>query len=193
MGHIFFIMWVSWAWKWTLIENLNKSNLDLHIPLSYKTRQIRENEINGIDANFISKEEFFNSTEKWEFLEYALVHETDYYGTKFVDVIENWINKWKIVIKELDINWLKILRSQKPELDNSYTTIFLNIPNDILIKRIESRWALMTNDELTRRVNSATCEEKEAKEICNYIIDATKNPLEVLNEVVKIIKIYKNK
>lgn len=188
MGHIFFIMWVSWAWKWTLIENLNKLNLDLHIPLSYKTRNIRENETNWIDANFISKEEFFNSIEKWEFLEYAIVHETDYYGTKFIDVIENWINKWKIVIKELDINWLKILRSEKPELDDLYTTIFLNIPNDILIKRIESRWALMTNDELERRINSAINEEKEAIELCDYIIDATKNPMEVLNEVVKIIK-----
>lgn len=189
MGHIFFIMWVSWAWKWTLIKKLNKSDLDLHIPLSYKTRAIREGEIDWVDSNFISKEEFFNSIEKWEFLEYAIVYDgADYYGTKFIDVIDNWIKKWKIVIKELDINWLKILRSNRPELDNFYTTIFLNIPSDILVKRIESRWALMTNEELDRRINTSIMEENEAKEICDFIIDATKDKEEVFREVLEVIK-----
>jgi len=49
----------------------------------------------------------------------------------------------------------------------------------------------MTNDELERRINSAINEEKESIELCDYIIDATKNPMEVLSEVVTIIKSYK--
>jgi guanylate kinase len=63
--------------------------LDLHIPLSYKSRKKRDFETDGIDAYFISKEEFEKSIENKEFLEYAIVHKTDYYGTKFIDVIEN--------------------------------------------------------------------------------------------------------
>jgi len=188
MGHIFFILWVSGAWKGTLLKNLKNTYSDFHIPLSYKTRTIRKTEINHIDAHFISREDFFASVQDEEFLEYALVHELDYYGTKYEDVIENGINKWKIVIKELDILWLNKLKKQRPEFDERYTTIFLNIPEDILRIRIESRWALMSNEELEKRINSVVMEETKAREICDFIIDATKNETEVLNEALEIIR-----
>jgi len=188
MWHIFFIMWVSGAWKWTLLKNLKNLDIDFHIPLSYKTRNIRETETNHIDAHFISRDEFFSSIQKEEFLEYALVHDLDYYWTKYEDVIKNWIEKQKIVIKELDILWLKRLKKQKPEFDEKYTTIFLNIPEDVLKLRIESRWALMSNEELQKRINSSETEITEAQEICNFIIDATKSEAEVFNEVLEIIK-----
>lgn len=187
MGHIYFIMWVSGSWKWTLIKNIKNTSLDLHIPLSYKTRNIREGEVDRVDANFISKEEFFAWVRDWKFLEYAVVHETDYYGTKFEDVIDNWINKWKIVIKELDINWLEELRKTNPELDERYTTIFLNIPSNILRERIEKRWAFMSDEELTRRIKSSQVESQKAKELCDYIIDATQSEEKVFKEVLKII------
>lgn len=188
MGHIFFIMWVSWAWKWTLIKALkNLEGYDFHIPLSYKTRNIREWELNWVDSWFISKEQFFSDVQEGLFLEYAMVHWLDYYWTKFEDVIDNWINLWKIVIKELDINWLEELRKLRPEFDEKYTTVFLNIPSDVLEKRIESRGAFMSNDELKKRLNSSDIETKKAFEICDYIIDATKTQREVLDDFLEIL------
>ncbi len=189
MGHIFFIMWVSWAGKGTLITAIKELKIEnIHIPLSYKTRPIRENEKNGVDAWFISREDFFAWVQSGVFLEYALVHELDYYGTKYEDVFQNGVEKWKIVIKELDIIWLEELRKNKPELDEKYTTIFLNIPENILKKRIEQRGVFMSNEELQKRIGSALMEEQKAKEMCDYIIDATKSPQEVLFEVMQIIK-----
>jgi len=189
MGHIYFILWVSGSGKWTLISNIKKLNLpNIHIPLSYKTRTKRENEVNWIDAWFISRENFFSWVQKGEFLEYALIHELDYYGTKFKDVIDNWVNLWKIVIKELDIIGLQELKKNKPELDEKYTTIFLNIPENILRERIKKRWVFMSNEELQRRINSSIMEEQKAKELCDFIIDATKSEEEVLKEVLKIIQ-----
>lgn len=189
MGHIFFIMWVSWAGKGTLISSIKKWHTEnIHIPLSYKTRPIRENEQNWVDAWFISREDFFAWVQSWEFLEYALVHDLDYYGTKYQDVFENGVDQWKIVIKEIDIIWLEELRQNKPELDEKYTTIFLNIPEDILKKRIEQRGAFMSNEELQKRLNSALIEEQKAREICDYIIDATQSPEQVFTEVMQIIK-----
>lgn len=189
MWHIFFIMWVSWSWKWTLIWNLKKLNLEkLSFPLTYKTREIRKNEINWVDSFFISKEEFFNSISNQEFLEYAVVHETDYYWTKKKDIFEEWIEKWKIVIKELDINWLIELRKNYPELDSKYTTIFLNIPENILKQRILQRWAFMSDDELKRRINSSIFEEEKANELCNFVIDASVWIWEVFEKVFEIIK-----
>lgn len=189
MGHIYFILWVAWSWKSTLINNIAKLSIpNVYHPISYKTRPKREYEKNWVDAWFLSKEDFFAQVNAWEFLEYALVHETDYYWTKFVDVLDNWINLWKIVIKELDINWLEELRKNRPELDEKYTTIFLNIPENILRERIEKRWAFMSDEELKNRLNSAIIEEQKAKKLCNFIIDATLTEDEVLKEVLKIIQ-----
>ena len=188
MWHIYFIMWLTGSWKWTLINNLKKLNLDnVVFPLSYKTRPIRENEVNWVDANFISKEEFVFWINNHEFLEYAIVHETDYYGTKYEDVLDKWIDLWKIVIKEIDILGLKRLKKEKPELDEKYSTVFLNIPICELKNRIESRWVFMSNEEFQRRQNSAIMEEKEIAKICDFEIDATLPPEKVLERFLKII------
>lgn len=188
MWHIYFIMWVAWSWKWTLISNFKKINFDnVLFPISYKTRPIRETEINWIDSWFISREDFFSWVQSWEFLEYALVHNLDYCWTKFKDVIDNWVKLWFKVIKELDINWLEELLKNRQDLNWLYTTIFLNIPTDVLIKRIEKRGAFMSSEELALRIDSAIMEEKKAREICDYIIDARKTETEVLDEFLKII------
>ncbi len=185
--HIYFIMWVSWAGKWTLIKWLKETKLNLHIPLSYKSRKKRDFEKDWVDAYFISVDEFQLSIEKWEFLEYAIVHWTNYYGTKYDDVILNGIEKWQTVIKELDVLWLMRLIKDKPELSEKYTTIFLNIPVKKLRERIEKRWEEITEEELNRREKSAIMEEKEARLLCDYMLDATQSPQKVLDEVLDII------
>lgn len=150
---------------------------------------MRENEVNWVDAHFISKEEFFSWVQKWEFLEYALLYDwDDYYWTKFEDVIDKWINLWFIVIKELDINWLEELRKNHPEMDEKYKTIFLEIPIEILKERIEKRWVFMANEELERRKNTAVTETQKSESLCDYIIDATKTEEEILKEFLKIVE-----
>lgn len=188
MWHIFFIGWISGAGKWTLINNLKNTQDDLHFPLSYKTRPIRETETNWVDAYFISSEEFYNQVQTWEFLEYAVVHGRDYYGTKFEDVLEKWLDLWKTVIKEIDVIWLEKLKQTHPQLDEKYTTIFLNIPLDLIKERIEKRWALMSNEELQDRINSATIETTKSKELFDHIIDSTQDPEKVMNDVLEIIR-----
>lgn len=188
-GHIFFIMWVSWAWKGTLIENLKKQNeIDLFFTKSYVTRPMREWEINGNIYNFISKEEFELSIENWEFLEYFKVYWLPYYyWTKYEDVISNWINKWKIVIKEIDMNWLLILKSNNPELKKYYSSIFLNLPLDEQLKRIKSRWVHMLEEEFIEREKTALEEEKKSKKYCDYIVDANKDQEQILKQILEII------
>ncbi len=189
MWHIFFIMWVSGSWKWTLINALKKSDIkNLHIPLSYKTRKIRKNEEEGVDSYFITKEKFVNWIEKWEFIEYWIPYDgNDYYGTKYIDVIDDGIEKSRNVIKEIEINWLKRLKNEKPDLEKDYTTIFLNIPSEMLETRIEKRWALMSDEEFDRRKISAETEIEESKKLCDHTIDATKWKEEVLKDTLGII------
>ncbi len=188
MWHIYFIMWLTGSWKGTLIKNLKKiDNENIIFPLSYRSRAMREGEVAWVDSHFVSKQEFIAWINKHEFLEYAIVHGTDYYGTKYTDVLENWIEKDKIVIKEIDILGLKRLRKEKPELDSYYSTIFLNIPICTLKERIEARWVFMCNEEFKRRENSALMEEEEIAKICDFEIDATLAPEIVVERFLKII------
>lgn len=186
--HIYFIMWVSGAGKGTLINWLKNQNIDLHVPLSYKSRKKREFEIDWVDSHFISVDEFEKSIENKEFLEYAIVHWKDYYWTKFVDVIEQWIDLGKTVVKELDILWLKRLIKHNSLSKQNYSTIFLNIPIKKLRERIAKRWEEISEIELKARENSAIMEEEEARKYCDYMLDATQNPEKVLKEVLDIIK-----
>jgi guanylate kinase len=201
-------MWVSGAWKWTLIKNLkNLEDNGLFFPLSNKSRKKRESEINWIDACFISRKEFEESIERGEFLEYAKVYWlNEYYWTKYCDVIDNWINKWKIVIKELDMLWLEILKEKEKEIVNYlskfkelkrweniifwdyFKTIFLTIPLEIQAERIKSRWAYMSELELKERSKTAILEIEKAKKSCDYFINTWwKSKEEVLCEVIEII------
>jgi len=187
-GHIFFIMWLSGSWKSTLIKWLKDRNIDLYIPLSYKTREPRHFERNWVDAFFVSVEDFKKSIENNEFLEYAIVYWRDYYWTKFNDIIDNWVKKWKIVLKEVDILGLKRMMKEHPEFREFYTTIFLNIPVEKLRERINKRWEEISEEDIKAREQSAIMEEQEARKYCDYMLDATQEPEKVLQEVLDIIK-----
>ena len=50
--------------------------------VSYTTRRIRENEVDGVDYHYISKEQFEKMIEKDEFLEYNRYDEENNYGTR---------------------------------------------------------------------------------------------------------------
>ncbi|MFA5917254.1 MAG: shikimate kinase [Candidatus Gracilibacteria bacterium] len=189
-GKIFFIMGISGAGKGTLIKNLKPLNNDrFHFPLSYKSRPIRETEVNGIDAWFVTQEEFKKSIQDGEFLEYAKVYGLDdYYGTKYIDVIENGINKGKIVIKEIDMGGLLILKNEKHGLNNSYKTIFLTVPFEIQTNRIKARGVFMSKNELEKRKITAIEELENAKKYCDYIIDTSDKTKDVvLKQALEII------
>lgn len=191
-GHIFFILWVSWAGKWTLITNLKKLEKELNLTFlkSYVTRPIREGEIEWNIYHFISKEEFEESIKNNEFIEYFKVYGLEnYYWTKYKDIIDNWINLWKIIIKEIDMNWLLFLKLNYPELKNYCSSIFLDLSLDEQLNRIKSRWVYMSEKELEKRKETAINERKMSEKECDYIIDVTnKSKEENLNQVIKIIK-----
>ncbi len=103
-------------------------------------------------------------------------------------MIDNGVHKEKIVLKEVDINGLKRLEKEKPELKRHYTTIFLDIPAHIVAERIKERGASIERDEMERRIKTATQETLESEKICDYLIDATQSPQAVLEEVLAIIE-----
>jgi len=63
----------------------------------------------------------------------------------------------------------------------------LNIPVNRLRERIAVRGEKITEEELQSRENSAIMEEKEARLLCDYMLDATQTPEKVFKEVLDII------
>jgi|GEM_PF-1726234 len=188
MAKIFFISGVSGAGKGSLIRNIKSlENPDIIFPLSYKTRTPRPGEVHGVDAYFLTREQFFADIKAGEFLEYAFIHDTDYGGTKKKDIFAYEDDDEKKIIKEVDMIGLEKLVKEYPELRSKMRTIFLNIPSELLPERIKQRGENISQKELKKRLTSADSEREKAQELCDYIIDATQDPTDVLSEVMKIL------
>ena len=81
MTSVFIISAPSGSGKSTLVGRIRESVPKLEFSISYTTRKPRGAEQNGREYFFISREEFEDMIQRDEFLEYARVFETDYYGT----------------------------------------------------------------------------------------------------------------
>jgi len=208
---IFFIMWVSWAGKWTLIKNLKEKikltklnnnlgeNLDKNLnnnlenilfPLSCRSRKPRDWEIHWVDSFFYSKEEFLKKVKNNEFLEYELVHNLSYYWTLKKSVLDDWIYLWKNIIKEIDIKWLLNIYENNSNLKKDIISIFIDLEDEIIVKRAKQRDKI-SEEELKERINSVTSERKLAKINCTKIISWSNSEEEVLKEVLDILNFYK--
>lgn len=186
-GHIFFISWVAWAWKWTVIKLLLKdNNFDLKLSLSCKTREPRIWEIPWVDYIKLSLEEFKTAIKNSEFLEYNFIHNQAYYWTRIRDVIDDWINLWKYILKEMDILILpKVLEENKISKED-FTYIFLDIPLEKIKERMALRWDDTNWSDYENRIESAK-KEKELSYLADHIIDASLTPENTLLELKKII------
>jgi guanylate kinase len=103
----------SGAGKTTLCQALKKRLPDLNFSVSHTTRPPRENERDGIDYHFTSREKFLEMIDQGEFLEWAIIHD-HYYGTSRKN-IKSTLQKGKDLILELDVQGVETLRHQKYE------------------------------------------------------------------------------
>jgi guanylate kinase len=186
-GHIFFISGVAGAGKGTVIKKLLEEKLEnFELSLSCKTRDFRNGEQEWIDYHKMSVVDFKNSIEKWEFLEYNFVHNQSYYGTRYRDVIENGIVKWKVILKEMDILALPKLLKSRPELREDFSYIFLDLPIEKIKERMINRWDCTQWIDYDNRIESAN-KESALKNLADFIINADQTQEQVFSEVLGII------
>lgn len=81
MTNVFIISAPSGSGKSTLVSRIRRLVPNLEFSISYTTRKPRGTEQNGREYFFVSNQEFKEMLDRDEFLEYARVFETDYYGT----------------------------------------------------------------------------------------------------------------
>ena len=174
----------SGAGKGTICKKLLEDDKKTKLSISMTSRDPRGSEVDGVDYYFVTKEEFEERINNDEFLEYATVHNNQYYGTP-KGQIENDLNKGINVILEIDIQGaLKIKEKVKEAL-----FIFIMPPSmEVLKERLINR-KTETKDKILERFKTAYKEINEFKKY-NYVVVNDKLD-DAVDKVKSIIKAEK--
>lgn len=163
-GNLIIISGTTCAGKGTVIKELVNKNQNLKLSISYTSRKMRPGEIEGKDYYFITNEEFEEKIKNEEFLEYAKVHNSNYYGTPKKEVKE-LLESGNDVILEIDVEGAQNIKKMFPET----ILIFIMAPSmEIVKERIKARGA-ENNEQILRRFQTAYQEINEIPKY-NYVV-----------------------
>lgn len=177
-GKLILILGPSGSGKGTVLDELRQNHPEFVFPLSCTTRLPRPGEKDGEVYHFVTKEEFQRRMAAAEFLEWAVVHGENYYGTLKDEIVEP-LKLGKTVIREVDVQGLRSIRELIPK--ENLVSIFLTVSGwDTLRHRILKRSAL-PEEELERRRQSFMNEMEWEKE-CDVVI------VSVEGEIAKLIE-----
>ena len=172
---------VSGAGKDTIKKELIKRMENVESLPSYTTRSMRPGDIDGETYKFITTEEFENMIKNNELYEYNVHHE-HYYGTSR-KLMNEKINSGKIIVKDIDVNGVENLINLLKE-DTKVVTIFLRVPKEILMKRLQNRVDKPDLKEITLRLNRFDYEESRIG-MYDYVIK--NNNLEKSVQIIQTI------
>lgn len=155
-------------------------DLGAEYSVSYTTREPRAGEIDGVNYNFISREEFERKIDEGDFLEYN-IYNGNYYGTGKSKILEK-LDEGISVILEIDVNGGRNIKKICPDA----LLIYIAPPSmDELRKRLIDR-GTEDMDKINNRLKIA---EDEMKEIYNYDFVVVNDDLnKAIYFVEKIIK-----
>lgn len=182
-GIFILILGPSGSGKGTVLSYFKRKYSDFVFPISCTTRAMRPREIEGQVYNFVTKSEFLERIDSGDFLEYAIVHSDNYYGT-LKEPIMKALDAGKVVVREVDVQGARAIKSILK--DYNVKTIFLSSPWEDLKKRITKR-APISDDELSKRHESFV-KEMEWKNECDYAIESREGQINaVFTQVDEII------
>jgi len=156
MTVVFVISAPSGSGKSTLVHRLLKSVPNLVFSISYTTRAPRDGELNGVDYNFISRQEFEARIQRDEFLEHAEVF-GNYYGTH-QSTLDQARREGRDLVLDIDVQGARQLKITIPEA----VSIFVLPPSrEVLEQRLRAR-SQDSEAVIQRRLKAA------AEEVGNY-------------------------
>ena len=181
-GKLILILGSSGSGKGTVLSHLRANHKEFVFPVSCTTRLPRPGEKDGEVYYFISKEEFKKRVDEDEFLEWAVVHEDNYYGTLKSEILKP-LEEGKIVIREVDVQGLRSIRELLPK--EKFASIFLTVSGwETLHHRILKR-SVLPEEEMERRRQSFLTEKEWEKE-CDVVIVSVEGEIDRLTNDVEL-------
>lgn len=170
-----------------MIDALKRDFPDFFYPVSSTTREKRPGEVEGGVYNFISREEFEAGISEGKFLEYAVVHSDNYYGTQKEPIMKA-LEAARHVVREIDIQGFESIKKEIPP--ENLVSIFLYVNSwEVLRSRILRRHQ-ESDEELEQRRESFE-REMERRNLCDYQVESREGEIqECVDEVEAIIRAH---
>ncbi len=152
--------------KSTLCGKLLKKYSDISLSISFTTRAPRGKEKNGVEYNFVSKQEFEALIKSNSLIEWAQVH-GNYYGTS-KDFLEKQSREGKLVMLDIDVQGVDSL---KAAFGDRCLSIFILPPDmQILEQRLRQR-STEPEEKIQQRLHNAVGEMARAKDFDFRIVN----------------------
>ncbi|MBD3327721.1 guanylate kinase [Candidatus Peregrinibacteria bacterium] len=179
-GLVFVISGPSGVGKGSVIKEIRKKYPQFVYPISVTTRAMRPGEEDGKSYFFVSKEDFERGIEEGAFLEYALVHGLNFYGT-LKKPIEDALKVGKVVVREVDVQGAMSYKELLPA--DHVKLIFIKAKDkNTLITRIAKRGELPMN-EVEKRMESAAHENELSEEFDFRVLNAEGELMDCVDKV----------
>lgn len=151
--------------KGTVCNRLRELRPDLHYSVSMTTRACRPGEVDGLSYHFVSPEHFTDLVERGLFLEHAVVHRSNSYGTPR-EPVEQALREGRPVVLEIDLQGARQVKENMPEAQ----LVFLTPPSwEELVNRLRGR---ATEDEAGQQLRLGTAAlEMEARKEADHIVE----------------------
>jgi len=165
--------------KTTIARRLEALRSDVGFSVSATTRAPRENERNGVDYHFFSREEFLRRTGAGEFLEWA-EYAGHLYGTLAAEV-DRLLGRGLHVLLDIEVQGAEQVRRRRKDA----LAIFILPPTaDELLRRLAGRRS-ETREQLARRIAQAD-RELEAGLGYDYLVvnDSLDRAVEAVSGII---------
>ena len=175
----------SGAGKTSVCHKLIERDKSIALSISDTTRPPRDNEMDGVDYNFIKEEEFKSRIKDKSYIEYANVF-GNFYGSQYKNIINHFKNERDILF---DIDWQGARQLKNSSFKNIVSIFIIPPSKDAIYQRLKSR-AIMSGDNeraIESRMNKYETEMRHKNDYDHVVIN---DKLETcVDELEKIINI----